>query len=132
MPASAQERNITGENQGYEDAYMSEPHAFEERKQEQDREELGQERQRERGHRKRRTIRHEEKKRCQKCDNGQGVKMTTHRKRREHGGGASVSKHAMQRLLHRSEERRVGEECRSRWSPYHLKKKKIILSGDTV
>src|SRR3989442_6444196 len=26
---------------------------------------------------------------------------------------------------HRSEERRVGEEGRSRWSPYHLKKKKI-------
>src|SRR3712207_8927976 len=26
--------------------------------------------------------------------------------------------------LGRSEERRVGEECRSRWSPYHLKKKK--------
>src|SRR5256885_17056137 len=26
--------------------------------------------------------------------------------------------------LSRSEERRVGEECRSRWSPYHLKKKK--------
>src|SRR3972149_7595262 len=25
----------------------------------------------------------------------------------------------------RSEERRVGEECRSRWSPYHLKKKRI-------
>src|SRR3989449_9428164 len=24
----------------------------------------------------------------------------------------------------RSEERRGGEECRSRWSPYHLKKKK--------
>src|SRR5256885_17001440 len=24
----------------------------------------------------------------------------------------------------RSEERRVGEECRSRWSPYHLQKKK--------
>src|ERR1035441_519010 len=24
--------------------------------------------------------------------------------------------------LHRSEERRVGEECRSRWSPYHYKK----------
>src|SRR2546422_6080612 len=24
---------------------------------------------------------------------------------------------------HRSEERRVGKECRSRWSPYHLKKK---------
>src|SRR3712207_9355341 len=26
--------------------------------------------------------------------------------------------------LTRSEERRVGKECRSRWSPYHLKKKK--------
>src|SRR5256885_17065242 len=25
----------------------------------------------------------------------------------------------------RSEERRVGEECRSRWSPYHLKKKSM-------
>src|SRR5258708_38195142 len=27
-------------------------------------------------------------------------------------------------ILYRSEERRVGEECRSRWAPYHLKKKK--------
>src|SRR5438128_10717277 len=25
--------------------------------------------------------------------------------------------------FNRSEERRVGKECRSRWSPYHLKKK---------
>src|SRR2546430_11286788 len=25
-------------------------------------------------------------------------------------------------LFERSEERRVGKECRSRWSPYHLKK----------
>src|SRR5256885_17014952 len=25
----------------------------------------------------------------------------------------------------RSEERRVGKECRSRWSPYHLKKKTV-------
>src|SRR5690554_7437209 len=31
-----------------------------------------------------------------------------------HGVGVSVVK---------SEERRVGKECRSRWSPYHLKKK---------
>src|ERR1035438_10648706 len=29
------------------------------------------------------------------------------------------------RRLHRSEERRVGKECRFRWSPYHLKKKKL-------
>src|SRR2546430_16275232 len=28
----------------------------------------------------------------------------------------------------RSEERRVGEEGRSRWSPYHLKKKKVKSS----
>src|SRR5712692_7969144 len=27
--------------------------------------------------------------------------------------------HVMQQRLHRSEERRVGKECRSRWSPYH-------------
>src|SRR3712207_9176099 len=26
----------------------------------------------------------------------------------------------------RSEERRVGKECRSRWSPYHLKKKRRV------
>src|SRR3712207_8683302 len=26
---------------------------------------------------------------------------------------------ALARKLHRSEERRVGKECRSRWSPYH-------------
>src|SRR5438270_10385996 len=28
--------------------------------------------------------------------------------------------------LRRSEERRVGKECRSRWSPYHYKKKNNI------
>src|SRR6266702_7444170 len=32
----------------------------------------------------------------------------------------------------RSEERRVGKECRSRWSPYHLKKKQIRLTVSTV
>src|SRR6266478_8647380 len=29
----------------------------------------------------------------------------------------------------RSEERRVGKECRSRWSPYHKKKKKKNLQA---
>src|SRR5256885_16668566 len=29
--------------------------------------------------------------------------------------------------LVRSEERRVGKECRSRWSPYHLKKKDRVM-----
>ena len=36
--------------------------------------------------------------------------------------GISVSKklgNAVMRNLTRSEERRVGKECRSRWSPYH-------------
>ena len=28
-------------------------------------------------------------------------------------------KHALELGLRRSEERRVGKECRSRWSPYH-------------
>ena len=35
---------------------------------------------------------------------------------------AAIEKHHEERyraLLHRSEERRVGKECRSRWSPYH-------------
>src|SRR5256885_10715304 len=32
----------------------------------------------------------------------------------------------------RSEERRVGEECRSRWSPYHLKKKQTATSNTTL
>ena len=27
--------------------------------------------------------------------------------------------HSLIHLPHRSEERRVGKECRSRWSPYH-------------
>ena len=31
----------------------------------------------------------------------------------------SKSSKGVLRGLHRSEERRVGKECRSRWSPYH-------------
>ena len=36
-------------------------------------------------------------------------------------GGTSLSKayHVIDRFSERSEERRVGKECRSRWSPYH-------------
>ena len=30
-----------------------------------------------------------------------------------------ISFHPFYRILTRSEERRVGKECRSRWSPYH-------------
>src|SRR5688572_33375806 len=32
----------------------------------------------------------------------------------------------------RSEERRVGKECRSRWSPYHYKKKREINDVDII
>src|SRR2546430_16360777 len=34
-------------------------------------------------------------------------------------GGVMVSVNRMDAVLERSEERRVGKECRSRWSPYH-------------
>src|SRR5256886_11404221 len=33
--------------------------------------------------------------------------------------GPGVGKDQVDRVVHRSEERRVGKECRSRWSPYH-------------
>src|SRR5256885_17061678 len=39
-------------------------------------------------------------------------------------GRTATPQAARRRRGHRSEERRVGEECRSRWSPDHLKKKK--------
>ena len=38
-----------------------------------------------------------------------------------HGGGMKVKilGHSADEMKNRSEERRVGKECRSRWSPYH-------------
>ena len=30
-----------------------------------------------------------------------------------------MDREAWRAVIHRSEERRVGKECRSRWSPYH-------------
>src|SRR5260370_33854362 len=103
MRAGVQERNIKRENQGYEETYMSESHTPQESKQEQNREELGQKRQRERTHRKRRAIRHKEKERHQKCDDGERIKVTGHRKRNEHGGIPRVCKGTMQRLFHRGQ-----------------------------
>mgnify|MGYP000851302239 CR=1 FL=1 len=35
------------------------------------------------------------------------------------GNLISVLEKGLRKLLCRSEERRVGKECRSRWSPYH-------------
>ena len=34
-------------------------------------------------------------------------------------GWTNYTKDVVQGIPHRSEERRVGKECRSRWSPYH-------------
>ena len=35
------------------------------------------------------------------------------------GSGKSTLTYAINGIIPRSEERRVGKECRSRWSPYH-------------
>ena len=35
------------------------------------------------------------------------------------GGGTAVAYDQIDKAPERSEERRVGKECRSRWSPYH-------------
>src|SRR2546430_17026248 len=40
-------------------------------------------------------------------------------RRAEVGCAHDLQHDVIQRRLHRSEERRVGKECRSRWSPYH-------------
>src|SRR5438067_12786616 len=39
---------------------------------------------------------------------------------------------ARKAVSERSEERRVGKECRSRWSPYHEKKKRNKMNCDLV
>src|SRR5690625_8040040 len=48
--------------------------------------------------------------------------------------GVITEHHRLGRIVgeHRSEERRVGKECRSRWSPYHEKKKKTKRLTDEV
>ena len=47
-----------------------------------------------------------------------GVCGTDHHIYNDDGGAFAVKPPLVIRLL-RSEERRVGKECRSRWSPYH-------------
>src|SRR5699024_11468583 len=41
------------------------------------------------------------------------------------GGGGATNANVLVGDNTRSEERRVGKECRSRWSPYHYKKKRV-------
>ena len=50
----------------------------------------------------------------EKCPSGQLEKIYQTTIKHDHHG----IKHAVNQSL-RSEERRVGKECRSRWSPYH-------------
>src|SRR5258708_18676634 len=42
-------------------------------------------------------------------------------------GGEAAYRYVEEAVKLRSGERRVGKECRSRWSPYHLKKKKNTM-----
>src|SRR5438105_3533268 len=51
--------------------------------------------------------------------------------RRRPLGGVSLLDvvHEIEAESFRSEERRVGKECRSRWSPYHYKKKRWAREG---
>ena len=50
------------------------------------------------------------------------IKDLVHEIKKTSGVGSTLSivlARATSRLARRSEERRVGKECRSRWSPYH-------------
>src|SRR5690554_7842311 len=50
---------------------------------------------------------------------GPGDLIAGHHPRLDHGVALPVTTLALVVLLQRSEERRVGKECRSRWWPYH-------------
>src|SRR3990167_5167810 len=48
-----------------------------------------------------------------------GVPLDAGRRGRLHNRGAVPAEDSLRAIRVRSEERRVGKECRSRWSPYH-------------
>ena len=58
---------------------------------------------------------------CNRSGVGDWSALDTQHVRRseEHTSELQSPVHLVCRLLLRSEERRVGKECRSRWSPYH-------------
>src|SRR3546814_18383792 len=66
------------------------------------------------------------------CRGGAGRRVRAGRGRGRGGVGVVVARDGRRVGAGRSEERRVGKECvstcRSRWSPYHYKQKKIIQS----
>ena len=49
----------------------------------------------------------------------QRLQIEISQKRKEEKQAAIEEKEAQKQATTRSEERRVGKECRSRWSPYH-------------
>src|SRR3989454_8866648 len=48
-----------------------------------------------------------------------GAHIAYDNERKDGGGSRGVFGVGLHLGIHRSEERRVGKECRSRWSPYH-------------
>src|SRR5690554_6746059 len=52
---------------------------------------------------------------------GQGVVQQRHHNHREQRGHGQPEHQRNRQAVERSEERRVGKECRSRWWPYHEK-----------
>ena len=56
---------------------------------------------------------------CLDVDNGRVVKGVNFVGLRDAGDPVEVAKRYNAEGADRSEERRVGKECRSRWSPYH-------------
>ena len=52
-------------------------------------------------------------------DDAGALEALRHRRRFGKAAGCCASEVMTRRVVTRSEERRVGKECRSRWSPYH-------------
>src|SRR5215813_14969715 len=60
---------------------------------------------------------------CSSDLNSESPQRSTRAVSLESGSRSGRASTAVPLRLPRSEERRVGKECRSRWSPYHYKKK---------
>ena len=54
-----------------------------------------------------------------KSSNGMTIKITSDGQLELWGNAYPIDKVSQSQYVSRSEERRVGKECRSRWSPYH-------------
>src|SRR5256885_16765699 len=59
---------------------------------------------------------------------GQVDHSSTRMRSRSSAASSKFSLSTARRSCSRSEERRVGKECRSRWSPYHYKKKSLLYN----